>query len=253
MTLGVPPEIAAGIFAVYLLAGLVKGATGFGLPVVAVALLPFLAPIELALALNAIVILVINWLQIGRAGRLRDGFAAAWPMILGMAIMVPVFAALVIDISREMLLGVLGVFFLSFALYSLASPGFHTPPGWRRRIGFGMGLCSGAIGALTSAPGPIFVMYMVSLRLERPVYMGGLGMIMASFGLVLTAAYWREGVLTSAQLPLGLLCLVFAGAGQMLGDRWAARLPADLFRKIVLISLAVLALVMIRRAAAGLI
>lgn len=248
LTLAVPPGLLALILAVYLLAGLVKGAMGFGLPVVAITILPFFIPIEEALALNALVITVTNLQQIVQAGETRAGFRSAWPMMLGMALMVPVGALFTVGIPTSVLMTILGTFVLLFVASSFLSPRLRVPHGWEQRVGFGMGLLSGFVGALTSAPGPIFVMYVVSLHLPRPHYMAALGFIMTLFGFVLTASYVWVGVVRWEHVPLGLLATIPGVIGGYVGNVVGKRVGVDTFRRIVLVLLGVLAAMMIERA-----
>jgi uncharacterized membrane protein YfcA len=243
-----PPWLLAVVLVIYLFAGFVKGAMGFGLPVVSVTLLPFLIPIETALALNALVIMTTNLQQIVQAGATREGFIAGWPMMLGMALMVPVGALFTAGISTAALMTILGSFVLIFVVSSFLNPALRVPRGWERRIGFGMGLASGFVGALTSSPGPIFVMYVVSLHLARPVYMAALGIIMTMFGLVVTASYIWVGVVRWEHVPTGVLATVPAFLGMWLGDRAGRKLGIETFRRIILGMLGILAVLMIRRA-----
>jgi uncharacterized membrane protein YfcA len=115
-------------------------------------------------------------------------------------------------------------------------------------VGFGMGLVSGIVGALTSAPGPIFVMYVVSLHLARSVYVTALGFIMLLFGSVLTASYVWVGVINSSHVIPGLASVAAAIAGMWVGNRWVRHLPGETFRKGILILLGILAILLARRA-----
>ena len=240
-------EVGAAL-AIYLLAGLVKGASGFGLPVVAVTLIPFVLPLGTALALNAIVILFTNIQQIRQGAGLRPGLAAAWPLMLGPTLTVPLGAAFAAGLDPATLSAVLGVFILCFVATSLANPRLRTPPRRAVPVGFSMGLASGVVGGLTSAPGPVFVAYVVSLHLPRPVYLSALGCIMSLFGATATASFAWAGLLRAEHLPLGLLAVLPALLGMRLGDAWASRLPVETFRRIVLAFLGGLAVVMILRA-----
>ncbi len=248
MTLADQPEFLALTLLIYFVAGFVKGAIGFGLPVVAITLLPFFVPVETALALNALVIMTTNLQQIFQAGGAREGFRAAWPMMLGMALMVPVGALFTVGISTSALMTILGSFVLLFVVASFVNPALRVPRGWERRIGFGMGLVSGFVGALTSSPGPIFLMYIVSLHLGRSVYMAALGFIMSLFGFVVTASYVWVGVVRWEHVPPGALATVPAVLGMWLGNASGKRLGVATFRKSVLVLLGCLAVLMIERA-----
>jgi hypothetical protein len=246
--LGLPgPGATAAILSVYLLAGAVKGALGFGLPVVAVTLLPLFVPMQQALALNALVILGANLQQIAQAGEPRAGLAAAWPMLAGLAVAVPPGALLAARVPPETLTLVLGLFVLAFVLWSLVRPGFSIPPARRRSAGLAFGLASGAVGAITSSPGPIFVSYVVALGVPRAVHMAALGVTMIVFAALLAGSYAAVGILRAEHLVLGALCLLPAAAGMALGNAAGLRLGAERFRAIVLAALGVIALELIRR------
>lgn len=248
MELGVGLPVMLAIAAIYFVAGAVKGASGFGLPVVAVALLPFVVPVEMALALNSIVIFLTNLQQIRQGGEIRAGFSAAWPMMVGMAIMVPLGALFAEGVHEQTLMAILGTFILLFVASNFVNPSLRIPRGYEQRTGFGMGLVSGVVGGLTSAPGPIFVTYVVALHLARPVFMTALGFIMSLFGLTVALSYAWVGILRWEHAVPVLLSIPPVLAGMWLGNLWARRLPLDSFRRIVLILLGVIACLLIRRA-----
>lgn len=242
------PAIAATVLAIYLVAGLVKGALGFGLPLVAVTLLPFVLPVETALALNAVVIVVTNAHQVMQAGQIRPGLRVALPLCLGAVLTIPLGAIFVAGISARDLMAVLGTLVLMFVLLSFARPTLRTPERWWRPVGFGVGLISGIVGALTSSPGSVFVTYVVSLHLERQIYMATLGLIMSLFGAMLAASYASVGLLQWQHIGLGAVATVPGILGMIAGNAWARRLPLRRFRQVVLAILGLLAVVMIRRA-----
>ena len=242
------PELLISIIAIYLVAGLVKGAMGFGLPLVAIALLPLVVPVEAALALNAIVVVVTNLQQIVQGGRYREGFTYAWPLVLGMAIAIPPAAYFAASLPGDTLLLIVGVSVIVFIVASVLNPALAIPPQLRKIAGIGFGLLSGVVGALTSAPAAAFVAYMVALQLPRPVYMTTLGIVLSSFGLIVGGAYAAVSILDSSHLFPGLISVPVAILGMWIGDRWAKRLASETFRKSVLVLLAILAIILIRRA-----
>lgn len=247
-SVGMETTTLATVLAIYLAAGLVKGAMGFGLPLVSIGMLPFVVPIETALALNAIVVVLTNVQQIAQGGAYRAGFRAAWPVIAAMALTVPLGAWLAAWLTAQTLLLVLGVSILIFLAVSLTTPRLAIAPEWRVPAGGLTGSAAGIVGALTSAPGAIFVMYMVSLQTERPVYMTGLGLIMASFGVFVTASYALTDVMRVEHVAPALISVPAAILGMVLGNLSARKLAAETFRRIILALLAVLAILMIRRA-----
>ncbi len=243
-------ELLLPVVLIYLIAGLVKGAMGFGLPLVAIALLPLVVPVETALALNAVVVVVTNLQQILQGGRYRDGVLYAWPLVLGMAVAIPPTAIFAAALPGETLLLIVGVSVLIFIVASVLNPSLAIPTQLRKPAGIGFGVLSGVVGALTSAPAAAFVAYMVALQLPRPVYMTTLGIVLSSFGLIVGAPYAWVSILDFSHLTPGLISVPVAIVGMWIGDRWAKKLANETFRKAVLTLLAVLAAILIRRALA---
>ncbi len=244
------PELLLPVILTYLIAGLVKGALGFGLPLVAIALLPLVVSVETALALNAIVVVATNLQQIVQGRQYREGFRFAWPLVLGMAIAIPPAAAFAAALPGDTLLLIVGISVLVFIAASILNPALAIPQHLQKVTGVAFGLLSGIVGALTSAPAAAFVAYMVALQLPRPVYMTTLGIVLSSFGVIVGGAYAWVSILDSSHLAPGLISVPVAVLGMWIGDRWAKRLASETFRKAVLILLAVLAVILIRRALA---
>ncbi|MEO1776964.1 MAG: sulfite exporter TauE/SafE family protein [Pseudomonadota bacterium] len=240
---------------VFLAGGIIKGAFGFGLPLVTIAILPFLVPVEMALALNAVVLLVVNAVQ---AWQYRAGGAVgalALPVMAGMVTAIPIVTTLAIGLPPPVVLGVLGAFVICFSLLELrprakamatgAGDGAQVLPLWR---GLGVGLIGGGVAALTSAPGPIFVMHLAALRLPRPRFMSVLGVLMCTAGLFLASSLAVAGVLTASRGVMALTLLPTAFLGFWIGGRLAQRFSVEGFRRAVLVVLLVLGATMIHRA-----
>ncbi|MEM6945172.1 MAG: TSUP family transporter, partial [Pseudomonadota bacterium] len=153
---------------------------------------------------------------------------------------------------RTLLLGLLGGFIIVFAALQLLGiprmpEGAAAPkPGAARS--FGVGVAGGLVGAFTSTPGPIFVMHFTAARLERPLFMATLGLLMGAVGAALALSLAVAGVFDAERSMLALAALPTSFAGFWLGDRIGQRFSIEGFRKGVLILLCLLGAAMIQRA-----
>ena len=77
----------------FIVGGLCKG-LGFGLPFVTVSIVPLFAPLEVALAVNAVVLPVANFLQFTRDGLIRSTLDRHKTVVLGILIGAPIGAYL---------------------------------------------------------------------------------------------------------------------------------------------------------------
>jgi uncharacterized protein len=233
----------------FVLAGAVKGVTGMGLPLVAMAALGLLmAPVQAA-ALLVVPSLVTN----------------LWQMAAG-----PSFGALLRRLAALMV-GVaagtaLGIGFLTggqarwasfalgavLALYALAALGlrpFRVParqePWWSPPIGLVTGVLTGATGVFSVPAVP----YLSALGLAKEDLIQALGLSFTVSTLALAAGLWWAGRWSFDVAGASALAVLPAPAGLWLGQRLRHRLDAAAFRRWFLRSLLAIGVFMMARAA----
>ena len=232
--LGLEEWRIVAIIVFFLFGGLVKGVTGFGLPLATVSLTPLVAPPDLALALNTMVIPLTNAVQIAQGERRREALRICLPVLLGMMLTVAMGAWIVASVSAQALGALLGALLIIFTLTSFAAPSFRLPTRHGRRAGFGAGLLGGVMGAALTAPGPIFVMYFVSLGMARKSLMTAVGICMFTVGIMVIASYVWAGVLTGPRAIMSACAVIPALVGMWAGARLARRMSVEAFHKAVL-------------------
>lgn len=225
---------------VFLLAGMVKGVTGMGLPTVAMALLALrLAPAEAA-SLLLLPSLLTNLQQARGEGGAGMLLRRAWPMLLAIVLATWASAGVLADNHGPAARLGLGAMLL---LYAISGLGQWTlpPPGRHARW---LGPACGALTGLATGATGVFVLpalpYLVSLRLPRETLMQALGLCFSASTLALAVALAGHGVLDVATLPAALLVLPPTLAGMWLGVRLRTYLPPLLFRRVFFLTLAAL-------------
>ena len=229
-------EHAALILLIFLLAGLVKGVVGLGLPTVSVGLLALVIPPAEAAALLLLPSVITNITQ-SAGPALRPLLARLWPVL---AAIVPGTLVGSFVIGGSAALPVLGIALLAYAGWGLLTPPMALSPAAERLSGVPVGLAG---GLLTGATG-VFVVptvpWLTALGLKRDalVQAMGLGFLVSTFALAGGLAL--QGGL-SGDLALGsALAIVPALAGQWLGTRLRGMLSPTLFRRLFFLSLLVL-------------
>lgn len=239
---GFDPAAAALVAAIFVFGGVVKGATGFGLPLTTISLLPLVVPFELALALNTLVVPVTNVAQVWAMRDPWGDIRATLPLVAGVAATVFLAASAVASLGEAALGAAMGALLVGFAVFSLAAPAFRAPPRLRAPLGFAAGMAGGVVGAAFTAPGPIYAAYFAGLGLSRPRFIGTMGVAMVASGLLVSAAFWSSGILDGPRAAASLLCAAPSFLGMWAGDRLARRLAPETFRRLVLLMLAGLGL-----------
>ncbi|MEM6679894.1 MAG: TSUP family transporter [Pseudomonadota bacterium] len=228
---------AAGVLAVFFLGGLVKGGLGFGLPLVTVSLLPLIVEIEVAFAINSMIIPVLNVWQLYQSGRAGEALRRFWPLILTLSIALPLGVLFASGIDGGSLTLALGIFVMVFTLFQALNPRLVIPASWEKPAAAVTGVAAGVVGGLTTINGPFFVLYLVGRAVEREVMLGALGLFFLLTGLLLTGSFAALGRIDAALALMTLACILPGFAGMALGNLIGARVPQALFRRVVLAGL----------------
>jgi len=234
---GLTPGAFWAVLAIFVFGGVVKGGLGFGLPLATISILPLVVPVEMALAINTVVQPVTNVSQLVGSRRVRETAARFWPMGIALALGVAFGAAMLSGLSADRILLILGLFVMLFSVVSATGFAPRIPPGRERAAGFATGLAAGAIGSLTAANGPVFVMYLLGLGVDREGFRAALGFLFIVSGALIAAGFVGIGILDWGRAALALACIPSALIGMEIGNRIGRRLPRQLFLNVVLIAL----------------
>lgn len=245
-------SLFAAAFGVALLAGLVKGVVGFGMPMIMISgLSSFIAP-ELALAGLIVPTLVTNGWQ-----ALRQGARAAWASVksfrvfLGVgAVMLLASAQLVALVEASLLLLLIGLVVSTFMVLGLIGWRPHLP---RRstRIEAGVGAFAGMIGGLSGIWGPPTILYLTALDVAKRDSIRIQGVIYGLGAVLLSLSHLGSGILNARTIPFSLVLVLPAALGLWLGFQVQDRIDQRLFRRATQVVLLVAGLNLIRRGLMG--
>jgi uncharacterized membrane protein YfcA len=222
---------------IFVFGGIVKGATGFGLPLTTISLMPLFIPMDLALALNTLVIPITNVAQFVAAGGYRRSLAICWPLLLGLCITVFATAYFVVAIAPATLSALMGLMLVAFVLHAFLGGGVRIGPQAERPASFLAGLAGGVVGAVLTAPGPIYAAFFVGLGLERRQMISAMGLAMLSSGILVTGAFAAVGILDLPRAVMSVTCVFPSLIGMWIGDRVGRRISIAGFNRLVLFML----------------
>ena len=227
------PE-AAALAGIGFLGALVFGITGFGSALVTIPVATHLVPLEFALALFALMDLCSAY-SVGLENP-RNAVRAEWrrlvPMILaGTALGV----TLLVNLPRAAGMFLLGVFVLSYALYSLArrTPPRVIAPAWAA------GLAGGITSALFGAGGPPYAIYLSQRGLTKEHFRATMGFATMTSISLRVAAFVITGMLLQCTVWMTALVVVPAG---LLGLFVARRLYRRISREFLMRAVAIVLL-----------
>ena len=230
------------------LAGLVKGAIGFGFPTASTPLLALFLDLK-----DAVVLLILPNIVMDAVQALRRG---------GLAATARRFAVLVAFGAAGMMVGtrlltvlsprtatlVLGLTVLSFVTLNVTRWRPRVRPGWEWWLDPVVGLAGGILGGLTNVPGTPLVIYFYALGLEKQEFVRAVAVTFVLYKVFQLGAVTWYGLMTWPLLGLSALLSLVALIGFRLGLAIQDRLDQRTFNRSVLGYLGVLGVILVVRA-----
>lgn len=223
------------VLVVIAFAAAVKGALGFGFPLISVPIAATLIGARTAVVLIAVPVVFANLLiMIRGGGRLTDLRQHAG-LLLGVVVGTIAGAQLLRRLDPGMLSLIVGISALVFAAFALMNRTPTISVRAQTYAGPGIGLVSGFMGGTTGIFAPLVAVYLHSLRLEKREFVFWLTASFFVGGLSQTLSYYRLGLYTGSIFIYALIACLPVIAGTRLGFWIQDRLPAETFRRLVLL------------------
>lgn len=235
------------VTATFLLAGVVKGVTGMGLPTVAMAMLATVMPPVAAAALLIVPSFVTNVWQLLAGPSFAALARRLWPMMVGITGGTVAGSWLLTHGSGGWTTVALGVALVVYALLSLAAWQLAVPPRLEGRlaplIGLTTGLVTGGTGVFVIPAVP----YLQALGLDKEDLVQALGLSFTVSTVALAIGLAGGGAFATDNLAVSLLAVIPALAGMGLGQWVRRRVSPATFRRWFLIVLLGLGLQLVLR------
>lgn len=240
--------VVASIAAALFLGGAVKGAVGFGVPLVSLPLMAAVVDIRTALALLTMPIVFGNAWQAFQGGVSGQVLRRFWSLLLAMTAGCALGALLIVQLEERYFFLAIGSIVIAFVLMNVSMPSIAVPRAGARAIGMVAGFVGGVMGGLSTIFSPPIVMYFFALRLRHEMFVAAIGMVYVYASALLVVSYTGVGVLTWPLAALSLSCVPPLTAG-MASGRWISRrVPQHRLRQAILVVLLLVGLNLIRKA-----
>jgi len=247
--LGIPLPLIAAATAVFMLAGIVKGVVGLGLPTISMALLALMMPPSQAAALLIVPSLITNLWQLRPWATLGPLLRRLVPMQVGVCVGTLTGAWLLGAPSGSWAMAALGAVLIGYAAWSLSGARLSVPHGAETGLGPLMGAATGVVTAATGVFVVPAVPYLQALDLSRDELIQAMGISFTVSTVVLAIGLFFNERYSVGDASTSLLMLAPALIGTSLGQYLRQKLSPALFRKCFLGSLIALGLHMIVREA----
>jgi uncharacterized protein len=216
-------------------AAVVKGAIGFGFPLIAVPLLANVMDARSAVIILSLAALFGNLGIALRGGGSRATFRRLAPTLVGLVVGTVGGALLLANLDAASLGMVVGGCSLVFAAISGLKPDLAVPAHLERYLALPMGLLGGLLGGSTSIFAPAIASYLHALHLTKREFVFFVTLLFLIGGVVQVVSYVQLGL-----YDLWLLLIILASCipntlGLYVGVRLQDRIDPKLFRRLVLL------------------
>jgi uncharacterized membrane protein YfcA len=216
----------------------IKGATGGGLPQLAIPVMAVFLGVEHAVVVMAIPGVVANGLLVW-SHRAEARHTRHLPVMIGAGVVGSVIGTMLLhSLDGRVLSGVLAVVIAVYIVLSLAKPGFTLPESVTR-VGSGpVGLVAGGLQGATGISGPLLTTWLHGFGLPPRAYVFAISSLFFVFSSVQTITLLGVGLYTPTRLVQSLLALLPILLALPLGVRAAKRLSPQTFQRVILVLLA---------------
>jgi uncharacterized membrane protein YfcA len=222
--------------------GLVKGATGMGLPLIALPILTAFLGIQHAVALICLPVAVTNIWQVWRfRAAMWEGYFLPAMLISGIG-GVAVGTWLIVSAPERALSLTLAILVFVYIGLRLGNPNFIVTRRWGKRLAPIFGFAAGALQGATGISSPVGVTFIHAMRLGRAAHVFAVSAMFLLYTCVQVPALVIAGVLTWQIALEGLIAIIPAFLTMPVGNWLASRASQATFDRIVMALLAALAL-----------
>lgn len=229
--------------------GLIKGALGVGTPLLTVPMMALVLPPQMAIAIMAIPVVVVNLWQLSQAERSMAVVRNFWPTFVAILIGTWIGVKILSVIDEKNLLIFVGIAVIAFALLQSSSYRFHLSEGTVKPAGLGFGGAAGVIGGVCSFFGPMMIIYLISIpNLSKHQFVSTISFLYVSAVVPWAIALYLFGILDQRLLFYSACGVIPVMLGQTLGRRLRERISEDRFKYLIIVILVVSGLSMLWRA-----
>ncbi|MBX9846929.1 MAG: sulfite exporter TauE/SafE family protein [Xanthobacteraceae bacterium] len=230
------PGVIMLLAACLVIAGLVKGVIGVGMPTVAFPLLSMLVDVQTAVMLLSMPLVLSNIPQALEGGSVGQTLRSLAPVLVGMIPGVWIGVAVLLNVDPAVAKIVAGASVILVAALTLLAPKLRVNQRLTGPAGLGAGFCGGLLGGIAALSGPLVFIFLLAKGLSVRAFTKEASMFLVVSSVVLTSALtssqkfdWRDVVISTvatAPVVVGML------AGQKVRDA----IPADAFRRLVVLT-----------------
>lgn len=240
-------ETVVAVISAFLIAGVVKGALGMGLPTISVAIMGMALGLREAIPVLMVPSFLANLWQFTRPGPIMPLFKRFGALNATACIGIWGGTVLLFRIDPVIINTLFGGVVVIYAAINLMHVDFTLPPGREKLLGLPVGLFSGLLSGVSGSLLLPLVVYLQALKLDKDTFVQATGLSLFIGTVVWAASLYGEGAMTGEAWILSAIAVPPILAGMTVGQWLRGRITDTKFRTAVFIILIVLAANLVRK------
>ncbi len=229
------PGLIVLVVASLLIAGLVKGVIGVGMPVVAFPLLSMLVDVQTAVMLLSVPLVLSNIPQALEGGLVTQTLRSLAPVLVGMTPGVRMGVAILLNVDAAIAKIVAGAVIIVVATLTLFAPKLRIKQRLVGPVGLGAGFCGGLLGGVAALSGPLVFIFLLAKGLHGRAFTKEASMFLVVSSVLLALALTSSHRFDWYDVLISTLATAPVVAGTLVGQRVRDAVPADAFKKLVVL------------------
>ncbi|WP_424933479.1 sulfite exporter TauE/SafE family protein [Amaricoccus macauensis] len=236
------PAGLAAVFVALFLGGILKGATGAGLPVIAIPVISAVYDVRIAVALMVMPNAVTNFWQVWkyRADRIEGGFGLKFAAsgVAGAIVGTSLLVWLPITVMQLAMVGII----ICYIVLRLARPDVQIGASRAHALVMPAGFTGGVLQGATGISAPASVTFLNAMRMPRMAFIHTISSFFAVMCVGQAAVQSYYGLLTPEIAILGLSALVPMFLALPVGEWIGRRFSARTFDRVIMVFLVILSI-----------
>ena len=237
----------AVIFVALAAGGIAKGATGMGLPLVALPVLASAFGLTHAIGLMVVPVLISNLWQVWSMRQFRhaEGLRFMPRFLVGIAAGVIAGTWLLKTMPERWLVVGLGLMLVGYVVFRLLRPAATIGPALAQRAALPVGFAGGLLNGATGTSAPVSVTFIHWMKLERDTHVFVVSAMFFVVGAIHLPSLAIAGLLEPVWLLEGAFALIPTLLFMPLGRWFALRLSREAFDRLLMIFLGLVGIKML--------
>jgi len=219
----------------FLIAGVVKGITGLGMPITAITILSLVAEPRYAITLVVLPIIITNLLQTLSRSRQLPVLRSYSRLIVSMAIVTACITSVIHAFPVSVINLLMGTSILAYVTFTFINKFPHIPSHYIPHSQYATGIATGFLGGTTGLIVVPIAMYLSMLRLERHEFIAVSCPMFMLGGIFMLASFTSVGLLTPHHTVLSFVMVFPALIGVLIGESIGQYLSEKVFRLLTFV------------------